>query len=178
MGRRGGSGAVLNRRPAVHRGRGARVAVATAREATGVGSGVFAVCMNVVQVERKGEKGRGAPEGPRMRACSLERSGGHGARASRGERGGERRGPTVQQVADVEAASGDTRGRPKAVGSSRLEAATVRERTVARSRAPEWLARPRPRRSGRVQHAQSCLEGQGRSKEMACGLGCSREPLE
>ena len=61
--------------------------------------------------------------------------------------------PTALQVADVEATSGDTRRRPQAVGCSRLEAATVRERTVARSRAPEWLARLCPRCSGRVRLA-------------------------
>ena len=37
MGRRGGSGAVLYRHPAAHRGCGARVAVATAWEARGEG---------------------------------------------------------------------------------------------------------------------------------------------
>ena len=89
----------------------------------------------------EGEKKGSGGNGQRSRACELAylSSGSAGARASRGERGGERRGPTVQQVADVEAASGDTRGRPKAVGAGDWGAAAVLQSTVARSRACFWL---------------------------------------
>ena len=77
------------------------------------------------------------------RAAAVHRGRGPGrARRARGERGGgpERIGPTVLQVVDVEGISGDTLPLPKVVGGSRLGAATVRERTVARSRARVWPA--------------------------------------
>ena len=47
--------------------------------------------------------------------------------------------PTARQVADVEETSGDTRRRPEVVGGSWLGEATVRQGTVARSRACFWL---------------------------------------
>ena len=72
----------------------------------------------------------------------MELSGGHGARASRGRRERGRRGPIVCHVPDAEAASGDTLGRPEVAGGGWQGAATVRECTVALSRAPIWLSRP------------------------------------
>ena len=79
--------------------------------------GVSRVFLWLVWGEGREERQWGRVRASRVWGCSLERSGGHGARASRGERGGERKGPTVQRVPDAEAASGDTRGRPEVVGA-------------------------------------------------------------
>ena len=53
-------------------------------------------------------------------------------------------------------------------------AATVRERTVARSRAPKWPAWPFSMQRG---HGQRCLVALGRSKEWGRGIGCPGWPL-
>ena len=53
-------------------------------------------------------------------------------------------------------------------------AATVRECTFARSRAPIWLSRPFSKQFGRP---QACLVGLGGSKERDLGLGCFGWPV-
>ena len=60
-------------------------------------------------------------------------------------------------------------GRPEVAGGGWQGAATVRERTVARSRAPKWLGMPFSKQCGR---RQVCLAGLGGSKEKDLGLGC------
>ena len=120
----------------------------------------------MVQVKGRERRSGGASG---QRACEHAHwsSRAAGARAKGGSRREKEKGDQAVACSGRRGASSGALGRPEVAGGAWQGAATVWERTVACSRAPEWLAHSCPRRSGHVQRAQGCLEGQGRSKEMA-----------
>ena len=94
------------------------------------------------------------------------RAGARGGRSQRGDQGLACRGRR--------GASSGVLGRPEVAEGGWKGAATVRERTVARSRAPQWLAWPFSMQCG---HGQKCLVALGGSKEVGDGLGCPGWPV-
>ena len=126
----------LSSRPVAHRGRGARVAAATAREARREGEGLSTASVGVEWGARKREEERGkALVLARARPC-IGRAGRLWARAAGGEREGETRGPARWRVADVEAP------RLARGGGSRWsgDAASTVGSTLTCSRARKWPA--------------------------------------
>ena len=138
-------GVALSSRPVAHRGRGARVAAAMAREARREGEGLSTAPVGVDWGSRKREEERGkAPVLARVRPC-IGRAGRLWARAAGGEREGETRGPARWRVADVEAPRLAQVGGSRRPGDavSTLGCSTTCSRACKRPASAAFCAHPR-----------------------------------
>ena len=96
----------------------------------------------VGEFHSQGKEERESGEGPELRACEAAHwsSRAAGARASKGSRREKEEGDRGVACRRRLGASSSVLGRPEVAGGGWQGAATVRERTVARSRAPKWPA--------------------------------------
>ena len=111
----------------------------------------------------------GAGRGQRRRACEAAHwsSRAAGACACKGSRREKEEGDQAMACCGCRGASSGALRRPEVAGGAWQAVSTVRERTVARSRAPKWPAWPFSMQCG---HGQRCLVALGGSKEWGGAL--------
>ena len=164
----------LNRRGAMHRGSCTGELLAVTRGHGGARGRVWGVCGGGPQ-PGEGREGAGGARGA-ARVSTLYGALGRRSVRTRGKPERKREeGPDSVACYGRRGALSGALGRPEVAGVVGQRGATVRECTVACSRAPKWPAWPFSMQCG---CPRACPSGLGRSKERGRGFGCPGWRLE